>query len=98
MAMIRVQNLGPETYQSAIVRVSDSADNELHRSDGNNEFLPNANTCPGGQPTLGPGEEKFVAISVQSAPSGDTLTARVTVCTEKGYGGNCWGNTVRFIP
>lgn len=97
MAIVRVINLGPETYQSAIVKVSDSSGTELHRSDGNNEFLPNDTTCPGGQPTLGPGEEKFVAVSIQGAVSGDTLTIRVTVCTEKGTGGNCWSSSTQFV-
>lgn len=98
MAIIRVRNVGPETYQSAIVIVSDSNGAELHRSDGNNEFLQNDTTCPGGQPTLGPGQDKFVAVSVQTAAAGDTLTARVTVCTEKGYNGNCWSSTTQFVP
>ncbi len=94
-AMIRVRNLGNETYQSAIVKVSDSGGTEIHRSDGNNEFLPNSTTCPGGQPTLGPGQEKYVAVSIQGAPGG-TLIVHVTVCTEKGYGGNCWSSTTQF--
>ncbi len=97
MAIIRVRNVGPETYQSAIVVVSDSGGAELHRSDGNNEFLPNDTTCPGGQPMLGPGQDKYVAVSIQSASVGDTLTARVTVCTEKGYKGNCWSSATQFV-
>lgn len=95
LAIIRVANLGGETYQSAIVRVSDSAGTEFNRSDGNNEFLPNDHTCPGGQPTLGPGQEKYVAVSIQGAPLG-TLIVRVTVCTEKGAGGTCWSSTTQF--
>jgi len=95
LAIIRVINLGNETYQSAVVRVSDSGGTEIHRSDGNNEFLPNDTTCPGGQPTLGPGQEKYVAVSIQGAPAG-TLIVRVTVCTENGTGGTCWSSTTQF--
>lgn len=95
MAIIRVTNLGNETYQSAIVRVSDSGGTEIARSDGNNEFLPNDTTCPGGQPTLGPGQVKYVAVSIQAAPVG-TLIVRVTVCTKKGTGGTCWSSTTQF--
>jgi hypothetical protein len=94
-AIVRVINLGPETYQSAIVRISDAAGEELRRSDGNNEFLPKASSCPGAEtPTLGPGEEKFVSISVSGAVSGALI--KVTVCTEKGYGGNCWTSTTTY--
>lgn len=94
-AMIRVRNLGSETYRSAIVTVADIGDTVNHRSDGNNEFLKNATTCPGGQPTLGPGEEKYVAVSIQGMPSG-TLIVHVTVCTEKGYRGTCWTSSTQF--
>jgi hypothetical protein len=96
-AIVRVRNVGPETYQSAIVKLSDANGDEIRRSDGNNEFLPAA-TCPGNEtPALGPGEEKFVAVSVAGTSTGDTLMIRVTVCTEKGYGGNCWSSAISFV-
>ncbi|MCL5428175.1 MAG: hypothetical protein M1347_00015 [Chloroflexi bacterium] len=96
-AIVQVRNLGSETYQSAIVKLSDSNGDEIRRSDGNNEFLPNS-TCPGNeQPTLGPGQERYVSVSLQGVGSGDTVGIRVTVCTEKGYGGNCWSSTTAFV-
>ena len=98
LAIIRVRNLGSETYQSAVVVASDSSDTERGRSDGNNEFLATENTCPGGQPTLGPRQEKYVAVSFAGAPTGDTLTVRVTVCTDKGLKGFCAASTIKFVP
>lgn len=96
-AIVRVRNVGPETYQSAIVKLSDSSGNEIRRSDGNNEFLPSS-TCPGTElPTLGPGQERFVTVSMAGTSPGDTLIIRVTVCTEKGYGGNCWSSATTFV-
>jgi hypothetical protein len=96
-AIVRVRNVGPETYQSAIVKLSDSNGDEIRRSDGNNEFL-NSSTCPGNEtPTLGPGDEKFVAVSVGGTNIGDTLLIRVTVCTETGFGGNCWSSTTSYV-
>jgi len=96
-AIVRVRNVGPETYQSAIVKLSDANGDEIRRSDGNNEFLPSS-TCPGTeQPTLEPGEERFVAVSLAGTNLGDTLLIRVTVCTEKGYGGNCWSSATSFV-
>jgi hypothetical protein len=96
-AIVRVRNVGPETYQSAIVKLSDANGDEIRRSDGNNEFLPSA-TCPGTEtPTLGPGEEKYVTVSLAGTNTGDTLGIRVTVCTEKGYGGNCWSSATTFV-
>lgn len=95
-AIIRVLNLGNETYQSAIVKLSDAAGTELNRSDGNNEFLPGA-SCPGNEgPTLGPRQERYVTVAIKGASSGDDLLVRVTVCTEKGYGGNCYSSTASF--
>ncbi|MEX2143318.1 MAG: SH3 domain-containing protein, partial [Anaerolineales bacterium] len=98
LAMIRVRNLGSETYQSAVVVASDSSDTERGHSDGNNEFLATENTCPGGTPTLGPREEKYVAVSFAGTPAGDTLTVRVTVCTDKGLKGFCAAATAQFVP
>lgn len=99
VAILSVTNLGSQTYQSAIVVASDSADNELGREDGNNEFHTKGNTCPENpQPTLGPGQTRYVAVSIAGAPAGDTLIARVTVCTETGYRGECYSSTVRFVP
>ncbi len=96
-AIVRVRNVGPETYQSAIVKLSDFNGDEIRRSDGNNEFLPSS-TCPGKeQPTLGPGQERFVTVSMAGTNIGDTLIIRVTVCTEKGYGGNCWSSSTTFV-
>lgn len=96
--IVRVINLGPETYQSAIVVLSDAAGDEIRRSDGNNEFLPKTSSCPGDEtPTLGPGQEKFVFISLNGLPSGATGLIRVTVCTEAGYKGNCWSSTTQFV-
>jgi hypothetical protein len=95
--MIGVRNLGNQTYRSAIVVLTDSARNELNRSDGNNEFLPNSNTCPGGEQELRPGQEKYVAIALRNTPPGDTLTVRVTVCTETGYKGECFTSATRFM-
>ncbi|MEX1247683.1 MAG: hypothetical protein WEA61_04325 [Anaerolineales bacterium] len=96
-AIVRVINLGPETYQSAIVKLSNAAGDEIRRSDGNNEFLPSSTTCPGGEePSLDPGEERFVAVSLQGVASGATVSIRVTVCTETGYRGNCWSSTTSF--
>ena len=96
-ALVLVRNVGPETYQSAIVKLSDSNGDEVRRSDGNNEFLTTA-SCPGDeQPTLGPGQERYVTVSLAGATPGDTYLIRVTVCTEKGYGGNCWSSTTTFV-
>ncbi|MEX2160627.1 MAG: hypothetical protein WD751_01820 [Anaerolineales bacterium] len=98
-AIVRVLNLGPETYQSAIVKLSDVNGDEIRRSDGNNEFLPTSTTCPGGEgPILKPGGEAFVAVSLDGVASGATVSIRVTVCTETGYKGNCWSSAVTFIP
>lgn len=99
IAILSVTNLGNQTYQSAIVVASDSADNELGREDGNNEFLTKSNACPDDpQPTLGPEQTRYVAVPIGGAPAGDTLIARVTVCTETGYRGECYSSTVRFVP
>lgn len=96
-AIVRVRNVGPETYQSAIVKLSNASGDEIRRSDGNNEFLPSS-SCPGNEePTLGPGEERFVTVSMAGTSPGDTLIIRVTVCTEKGYGGNCWSSATTFV-
>jgi hypothetical protein len=95
-AIARVRNLGTQTYQSAIVGLSDSSGNELNRSDGNNEFLATGHTCPGGEPELKPGQEKFVAVVIKNAASGDTILMRVTVCTEKGYRGDCFTSSTSF--
>lgn len=96
-AIVLVRNVGPETYQSAIVKLSDSNGDEIRRSDGNNEFSPNS-SCPGDeQPTLEPGQERYVTVSLAGATPGATYLIRVTVCTEKGYGGNCWSSTVTFV-
>lgn len=96
-AIIRVLNLGNETYQSAIVKLSLAGGAELNRSDGNNEFAPGA-TCPGNEgPTLGPRDGAYVSVAIKGAASGDSLIARVTVCTEKGYGGDCYSSTTTFV-
>lgn len=94
-AIVRVINLGNQTYQSAIVRMSDPSGTEVSRSDGNNEFMATA-SCPGGGPTLGPGQEKYVAVAIKNAPAGATMIIRVTVCTEKGMGGDCYSSTTNF--
>lgn len=95
-AIVRVLNLGNETYQSAIVQLSDQNANLLNRSDGNNEFLSKAG-CPGNEgPTLGPRAEGFVTIAIKGASPGDPLFVRVTVCTEKGYRGDCYSSTAKF--
>lgn len=96
-AIVRVINVGSETYRSAIVKLSDANGDEIRRSDGNNEFLPTAHSCPGAEKQeLGPGGEAFVAVSIQGVASGATVGIRVTVCTETGYKGNCWSSTTVF--
>lgn len=95
-AVVRVRNLGTQTYKSAIVGLSDSAGTELNRSDGNNEFLATGHTCPGGEPELRAGQEAFVAVVIKNASPGDTLLIRVTVCTEKGYRGECFTSRTTF--
>lgn len=95
--VVRVRNLGPDTYQSAIVTLGDVADNELARSDGNNEFLPNGDPCDPAGPTLLPGQERFVAVRITGASPGDTLYVKVIVCTEKGAKGECVGALISFV-
>lgn len=99
MAFFSVRNTGPETYQSASVSAADgNTDTELGRSDGNNEFLPNSTACSGYQATLGPGQTKYLSVKIGPLPAGTPVIARVTVCTEKGYGGNCLSSGVHFTP
>lgn len=99
MAFFSVRNTGPETYQSARVSAADaSSDTELGRSDGNNEFLPNSTACSGYQATLGPGETKYLSVKIGALPPNTQVIARIVVCTEKGYGGNCLSHGVHFTP
>lgn len=96
-ALVRVVNLGPDTYQSAIVILADDIGDEITRSDGNNEFFPTADPCGTPGPTLGPGQEKYVSVRITGAAPGDTLRIRVIVCTEKGAGGECVSGTLTFV-
>lgn len=89
-AMVLVRNIGPDTYQSAIVTLSDVATGvQISRSDGNNEFLPAPNSCPKGNPTLGPGQEAYMVVSIKGTSSGSTYRILVRLCTEKAYNGDC---------
>ncbi|MCW5875883.1 MAG: hypothetical protein KIS85_03270 [Anaerolineales bacterium] len=97
-ATILVNNVGPQTYQSAIVVLSDGAGHEIRRADGNNEFLPSSSSCPGAEaPTLGPRSEAFVVISAQGLTGGDSYLVRVTVCTERGARGECYSARADFV-
>lgn len=98
-AIFHVTNLGPETYRSAVVTMSDvtTASDELSRNDGNNEFLPTSDSCPKGNAELPPGASAYVAVAIKGTHSGDTLRVRVLLCTEKGYGGNCVVSAVEFV-
>lgn len=99
MAFFSVRNTGPETYQSARVSAADASnDTELGRSDGNNQFLPNSTACSGYQATLGPGQTKYLSVAIGSLPPNTQVIARIVVCTEKGYGGNCLSQGVHFTP
>jgi hypothetical protein len=96
-AVVVIRNVGNETYQSAIVRLSDdTAGTELSQADGNNEFMQSPGSCPKGEAMLLPGDEAFVGAPIKNTVSGHTLSVRVTVCTEKGYGGECRSSSTKF--
>ena len=96
-AIIQITNTGPDSYESARVRLIDVASgNEIAISDGNNEFLASSSSCPKGNSTLGPGQTAFVAIQVSAASKGDVLRVSVRVCTEKGMGGECVSFNTQF--
>lgn len=96
-AMIEITNTGPETYESAVVRLIDVASGtQIARSDGNNEFLSSSASCPKGNSNLGPGQSAFLGIRVDGASSGALLRVSVRVCTENGYAGNCVSRNTQF--
>ncbi len=95
--MIRINNTGPESYESARVRLIDVASGaQISGSDGNNEFLSTSSSCPKGNSTLGPGQSAYLAISIGSSSPGDLLRVSVRLCTEKGFGGNCISGNTQF--
>ena len=95
--IIAVSNTGPETYQSASVSLinADTSSN-IARSDGNNEFLASANSCPKGNASLGPGLSAYLAVPSGAAPSGGSLRVSVRLCTENGLKGSCISSNTSF--
>jgi len=96
-AMFLVTNVGFETYQSARVVIRDlTTDADVSSADGNNEFMANKNSCPKGNPTLPPGGQAYVGATLPNSSLGHDMQARVTVCTEKGFNGNCRTSSAKF--
>ena len=96
-AMFLVTNVGFETYQSARVVIRDlTTDADVSSADGNNEFMASKNSCPKGNPTLPPGGQAYVGATLPNSSLGHDMQARVTVCTEKGFNGNCRTSSAKF--
>jgi hypothetical protein len=96
-AMIIIRNTGPETYESAVVRLWDVASStEIRSSAGNSEFLTSVTSCPKGNSNLGPGQSAYMTISLGGTRSGDLLRVSVRLCTENGFGGNCISGNTQF--
>ena len=98
-AFFEVTNLNQFAFESMSIRVRDITDDySIASSDSNNPFLSNGKGCAGGNSTLPPNANAFIAVPFNKAKQDNRVRAVIQLCTGNGLNGTCVSTGIIFKP
>lgn len=95
---VLIQPTGGLTLNSGSITVTLQADGSVAGyRDSNNLFGASQNSCGGGNPSVGPGQQAWITVLVKAADNA-AMRVLLELCTENGQSGECFKTTVNYNP